>query len=221
MKNNELRDLLKKCSPSQIIEALSPFILEPRKNRIESVIANRTDQISLAIENPADMHNALACVRSAEAFGLSEVHIIAPEHEACSIRAVTQGTFYWMQVTFHDSLPDFLMHIKKEKRLLAGAVLDAKQTVSTLPTKQPLCLVFGNEARGLSATARDACDCFFTIPMQGMAESLNLSVAAAVSIYDLRQRTQDYRVSEKKANALRAQYYLNSVNQRTILKLLT
>lgn len=224
MKNTALTQLLQAYAPQHIIDTLSPFILDPRKNRIETVIAHRLENITVAIESPSDMHNALAIVRSAEAFGLSSVHIIAPEHEATSIRSVTQGSCYWIQMQFYQTLDEFLVQIKSENKMLLGATVDANDNLNDIVLDNPICLLFGNEDRGLSTAAKAACDGFFTIAMHGMVESLNLSVAAAVSIFQLTQQKRHLKntgdLTPKTATQLRAQYYLNSVNSRLILQLL-
>lgn len=222
MKQPNLTAYLNAHSPSLVIDALEPLIYTARKARIDAVIAKRIQHIQLAIECPADINNALACVRTAEALGVSCIHIIHPEGTAASAKVITQGAFYWVDVCFYHSLTDFLNTIEPHKMILAGAKMDGDTSVTKLPVNdKPLCLLLGNEHRGLSNAALEACDITYHIPMVGMSESLNLSVSAAISLYDTTTRKRESLgdasdICKGDAQVLRAKYYLNSVNERTI-----
>jgi tRNA (guanosine-2'-O-)-methyltransferase len=212
---------LKQHGAEHVIKSLEPFILPPRQQRIHDVLDRRLNSIQLAIESPLDINNALATVRSSECLGLSRVHIISPEPDIGGIHLITQGAFYWINILLYDTLDDFLSVMRKEGRLLAGATVNATTPLSTVPIEQPLCLILGNEQTGLSAAAQAACDFCYSIPMTGMSESLNLSVAAAISLYDTTQRKRHHLnangdLPPTEHQYLKASYYLNSVNQRLI-----
>ncbi len=219
MKQSTYKTILAQHGDLEVIEKLAPFVTEARKQRIDSVISGRLSQLQLAIECPSDINNALAAVRSAEAMGVANVHIIQPEGDAISARKVTQGAFYWVNLHYHDCLANFLTHLKTQDIALAGGTVTATQPLSAVPVDKPLCLIIGNEARGLSDEAVAACTIEYTIPMVGMSESMNLSVSAAISMYDTSQRKRallgcnsDLNATEQ--NHLRACYYLNSANPR-------
>lgn len=183
------------------------------------MISSRLQSLHLAIEAPSDIHNALAAVRSAEAFGIYHIHIIAAEGDVHRNNGVTKGSGYWVNIHWHNSVEEFLTFIRKENILLAGAIVDASENISAMPIEKNLCVIFGNEHRGLSEKARKNCDFLFKIPMYGMVESFNLSVAAAISLYDLTSRKRAFLsgkidLSEEAQQELRAQYYLQSVDQR-------
>lgn len=225
MKNKSCEQLFYQYAPEQIIKTLSPYLSDHRKLRIDNVILHRLNGITLAIEHPADINNALACVRTSEALGLEAVHIISPEHDARYINPITQCAFYWVDIIFHDSLESFLKIMKNENRLIAGAVVNETKTLSTVPVEKPLCILIGNEKRGLSDQAKKACDFLFTIPICGMIDSLNLSVAAAIALFDVTQRKRSAMqkqtdFSAESAQQLRAKYYLNSVEMRLATQLL-
>ncbi len=225
MKNKLCEQLFYQHNPDKIIKILSPYLSDHRKSRIDAVIQHRLNSITLAIENPADINNALACVRTSEALGLSTVHIISPEHDARYINPITQCAFYWVDIVFHDTFESFLKMMKVENRIIAGAVVNAEKTVSTMPIEKPLCILIGNEKRGLSDQAKKACNILFTIPICGMIDSLNLSVAAAIALFDVTQRKRSALqnqtdLSAESAQQLRAKYYLNSVEVRLATQLL-
>ena len=219
MRNHIIEQILLKQSPEKIIDALSPYLTDQRKARIEAVLQHRIESITLAIEHPADINNALAAVRTCEALGIATIHIISPQHHAQYINSITKSAFYWVNIVMHKTLSDFLPQMKKEKRIIAGAVLQTQKKLATLSIDQPLCILIGNEQRGLTDDAKKACDILFSIPMCGMVESLNLSVAAAIAVFDLTERKRAQLqnktdLSLHAANQLRAKYYLNSVDIR-------
>lgn len=206
-------------NPQMIIETLQPFISKARQARVSKVLSGRLGSITVAIEAPADINNALAAVRTCEALGVTHIHLIAPQGDAGAIRAVTQGAFYWVTIKLHPSLEDFLQSLPHASWQLAGAVMEAPVPLCEVPIDQPLCLLLGNEQRGLSISAKNACDFLYSIPMFGMSESLNLSVSAAISLYDTTQRKrnalgQNSDLSAEEYLQLQAKYYLRSVNPK-------
>ena len=213
-------------NPITILEKLAPLLSEARKQRIEHVLRHRLQSIHLAIEAPSDMHNALAAIRSCEAFGIVNMHIIAAEGGVVGIRAITQGTYYWINLQLHATLNEFLELATQQSWCLVGGVLNevAAVPLAEVPLQQTVGILLGNEQRGLSERARAACSVLYKIPMVGMAESLNLSVAAALTLYDVTQRKRregiETDLTESEANELRAKYYLNSVDARVAKNLL-
>ncbi len=225
MKQKKHKTLLQQFSPTSIIDALEPFVTQARQQRIKHVISGRLKGIQLAIECPSDINNALAAIRSCEAMGISTIHIIDPEGDARYARSVTQGAVYWVNLHFHESLDAFLSTIRSEEMLLAGAIMGGDIELAETPIDKPICYILGNEQRGLSQLAIEACDILYRIPMVGMSESMNLSVCAAITIYDTSTRKRklinaNSDLSAAEQLSTRARYYLNSVNPRIINNLL-
>lgn len=221
MKDKSHIQLLSKFTPEYILSTLSPFILEQRQDRIQSVLSDRLDSIHLVLESPSDIHNAMAAIRSAEAFGVVNVHIINPDSPAVHAKCITQGAFYWVNTIYHENLQSFLNTLPQSPFCLAGAQMEASTPLCQTPIDQPLYLMLGNENRGLSQQALDSCDIHYKIPMNGMSESLNLSVSAAISLYDTTARKRvalkgAMDMTEEKHQQLKAQYYLNSINQKLL-----
>lgn len=226
MKNKIIDQLLIQHDAQKITRLLSPYLTQQRKAKIDAVIQHRLDSITLAIEHPADINNALAAVRTCEALGIATIHIISPQYHAQYISSITKSAFYWINIIRHESLSDFLIAMQSEKRILAGAVIDAEKKLGGITLTRPLCILIGNEQRGLTTEAKQACDFLFSIPMCGMLESLNLSVAAAICLFDLSERKRQQLknktdLSEITAEKLKAKYYLNSVESRLAIHLLS
>ncbi len=226
MKFPEQKYILIKYAPDVIIETLLPYINGTRAQRIENVISGRLNSIQLAIEAPSDINNAFAAIRTAEALGVGKVHLISSEGSALTVRPITQGACYWVDILYHNSLQDFINYATQNKLHLAGGTLDATMPLSEVQVTQPLCILIGNEQRGLSLDAQTNCDYRYKIPMVGMSESMNLSVSAAISLYDTTQRKRqllkrngDLTLAEQQYT--RAHYFLNSVAPRLAIHLLT
>lgn len=204
---------------ARVAERLAPFLTEARRARIEAVLRARVGSLHVAIEDPQDPHNAAAVVRSAEALGAGAVHVVGGRASGLLSRRVTRGTFYWADVrhhaaweAFHGGLPAGMV--------LAGACVDGPTVdLAQVPIDRPLCLLFGNEQSGLSARARAACDLQFRIPMTGMAESLNLSVAAGIALFALLERRRALLggagdLPEAELLEQRARWYAKAVDPR-------
>lgn len=216
LSNSQFRNL----DPQVIIETLARHINASRQHRIEETLNKRLLTVQLALESPADLHNVFACIRTCEALGVARIHIISPEGKHVSGKSVSKGAQYWIDIHFHPSWEDFLKTVQPEL-VLAAALPKATATLDQVPIEKPLCLVLGNEQRGLSANALKASSIHYQIPLFGMTQSLNLSVSAAISLYDVTSRKRGYLQREGDLNddqkrQLRAQYCLNSVDPRIL-----
>lgn len=166
-----------------------------RQQRIRSVISRRQPTITVVLEDVHDVHNASAVLRSCDAIGVLDVHLVyvrdAPPkrafHEATSASAAK-----WIRIRYHDSIEScFGMLRQRGYWIFATALRHESIDLYRLDLTQPTALVFGNEKRGVSSEAVELADGCVHIPMQGMVESLNVSVACAVSLYEvMRQRRE-------------------------------
>lgn len=219
MKYDDQKTILDEYPPHVISDKLGQFINDKRKERIESVISGRLQGIQLAIESPADMNNAFAAIRTCEALGVSDIHLITTENNDMTRRRITKGSVYWVNIHYYKNIDEFLIAASKAGLVLAGGAIDATVPLSKVSVEKPLCIMVGNEHRGLSKTAQAACDICYQIPMYGMSESMNLSVSAAISLYDTTARKRamigtSTDLNEQEQSVLRAQYYLNSVSTK-------
>ncbi|MBV53146.1 MAG: hypothetical protein CL816_03655 [Coxiellaceae bacterium] len=225
MPKTHLHRKLEIYNAQHITDALQPYVTQRRKDRIESVLEKRLSGIQLILEAPCDINNAFAILRTCECFGIQHLHVIQPKGEAMSLKRLTRGAWYWVDLTIYNSLSECLNQLPSSPYCLAGATLSGEQTLHELSIDQPLFLMLGNEQYGLSDEAIHACHTTYQIPMCGMTESFNLSVSAAISLYDTTQRKRkclqapgDLSLDEKAQ--LTARYFLNSVNHRLVNSLL-
>jgi tRNA (guanosine-2'-O-)-methyltransferase len=204
-----------------VIARCAPYVTEARRSRIERVLHGRLGSIRVLSERPEDPHNAAAIVRTAEAFGVLHVHVVAASTGALHAPSTTQGAYHWVHTHHHDSLAELLVLRRKRPFLLAGAAMHGALPVDRLPVDRPLCVAFGNEGEGLSASLLEACDLTFRIPMVGMSESLNLSVSAAITLFTVTSARRAFLGTGSDlvgAEYLRekARYYAKSVEPRLL-----
>ena len=221
MDADELNTWITERGPDAAAAKLRPFVSDRRAARIEKILEARLGSIGVAVEHPQDPHNAAAIVRTSEALGILHVHVIGAEGKALHASNTTQGAFHWLHTHHHDDLPGFLDQVRGSGMRLFGASMQGRLALHELPVDQPLCLLFGNESRGLSQAAESACDETFRIPMVGMSESLNLSVSAAISLYETSRarraslgRASD--LSDAERSFERALGYARSVDPRLL-----
>ena len=156
-------------------------------------LLKRLDQppFLLILDGVQDPHNLGACLRSADAVGVDA--IVIPRDRSVSltstVRKVASGAAETVPLIQVTNLSRTLKWLKSEGIWLVGTAGEAKQTLYEVDLKGSLALVMGGEEKGLRRLTRESCDLLVKLPMAGSVESLNVSVAAGVSLYEaLRQR---------------------------------
>jgi tRNA (guanosine-2'-O-)-methyltransferase len=138
------------------------------------------------------------------------IHIIEGRTKFKSSMAVTQGAHKCVDIKIWENCNLFAAEMKRSNRRILVAAMDGAQDVYKMEISQPVVLVFGNEAEGISREMFELADGAFKIPMYGFVESFNVSVAAAISVSALRHgRVGDLCDVEKKI--LKARYYMRAV----------
>ena len=165
-----------------VIEALSRVVTPARLARLEEVVDGRTDDLAVVLDRLADPHNSSAVRRSADAFGVQNVHAVVGEHGFRASRGVAKGTERWLDVTRWETAEACARRLKADGYAIYVAAMGGAKTPETLREVPRLAVVFGNEHRGVSAEMRALADGSFSIPMRGFVESLNVSVAAAITM---------------------------------------
>jgi tRNA (guanosine-2'-O-)-methyltransferase len=201
---------LARSSPADVIRVLGPHLSEERRRRIDAVVDRRTTRIEVVVEGVHDPHNTAAVIRTADAYGIQNVHVIEGEKRFLSSRKVTQGAHKWVDIFVWRALDPFVEQMREQGRGILVADMEGAVDIVDLKVDRPSALVFGNEADGISARMREVADGAFKIPMHGFVESFNVSVAAAIALATL---CADGRgsLSPIEAEILRARFYLRAV----------
>ncbi len=162
-----------------------------RLQRMAAVLARRQPGIAVALEDVHDPHNVSAVLRSCDATGVPDIHLVYDVDEPPELSTgVAAGTQRWLTTTQHPTIDECYERLRAEgKTIYATALAGDTLDLYDVDLTAPCALVFGNESRGLSQAAIEGADATIRIPMLGMAESLNISVACAVVLFEaMRQR---------------------------------
>jgi tRNA (guanosine-2'-O-)-methyltransferase len=195
-----------------VIEALSPVVTPERLERIDAVVRGRTDGLVLVLDRIADPHNSSAVLRSADAFGVQTVHVIVGEHGFRASRGVSKGTHRWLDVVRYEGAEACVRRLKRDGYAIYVAAMGASTQPEDLQDMPRLAVVFGNEHRGVSPEMRSLADGTFAIPMRGFVESLNISVAAAITMQTLARDGRPHLPLERHRE-LKARFLMNSVQK--------
>jgi 23S rRNA (guanosine2251-2'-O)-methyltransferase len=148
------------------------------------------DALLLVLDGVTDPHNLGACLRTADAAGAQAV--IIPKDRAAVVdgvvRKVAAGAAEFVPVASVTNLARTLEMLKERGIWVVGADGDAEQTLYAADLKRPLALVLGAEGSGMRRLTRERCDFLVRIPMAGRVESLNVSVAAGVALFEARRQ---------------------------------
>jgi tRNA (guanosine-2'-O-)-methyltransferase len=197
------------------------FLVPGRKARIDEVVASRTRTLTVVMEAFCDPQNVNAVLRTCEAFGVQEIHVVeGPMKPYDRNKKISQNADKWLDVRRWKTTAECLGHLHGEGfRLYATHLGEGSRPLEELTFAGKVALVFGNESRGVSEEALALADERYAIPMMGFVQSLNVSVAAAVSL----ARAVERRVAERgrhgdlepeDAQALRERFYVRAVKQR-------
>lgn len=197
------------------------LLLEPRKERIEQVLANRTRNLVVVLDRLEDSFNMAAVLRTCEAMGVQEVHVIRNKDVPWSPNAkVTQGCDKWLDLTRYEDFATCHRALKDRGfSIQVSAIRDGAKSLFDLKFDQKVALVFGNERFGVSDEVLSLADGVFWLPMLGFTQSLNISAAASACItravaWRLEHLGRQGDLSEPEAGALRDRFKLLSVKQR-------
>ncbi|HSP87485.1 MAG TPA: TrmH family RNA methyltransferase [Ignavibacteriaceae bacterium] len=170
---------------------MQSFRTEKRTNKIISVLKSRQKSLHLVLENIHDPHNVSAIFRTCDSVGVGRVSLVYNIEKFPRIGKKSSASAHkWIEKEKFGSIEECSIKLKEEgyKIFVSSISPDAKMFYD-LDLTQKSAIVFGNEHRGVSKEAEKIADEKFIIPMFGMVQSLNVSVAAAVVLYEaLRQR---------------------------------
>ena len=189
----------------EIIRALEPLLTEERHARIDTVVAGRTRAVIPVLDGLYNPHNVAAVLRSADSFGAQEVHIIEGEEPLLASRRITLGADKWLDVVRHRDPRACVRGLKERGYSVFAAMMDGKTTPEELASIPRVAFVFGSESSGVSEAVLDECDGRYTIPMRGFSQSLNVSVAAALTLYAA-TRGRSSELSDDERLSLRARF---------------
>jgi tRNA (guanosine-2'-O-)-methyltransferase len=190
-----------------LLQHLREFVKDERANRFEQVLNSRTRHLTIALENIFQSQNASAVLRSCECMGIQDVHVIENSYKFETHPDIALGANKWLNI-YQYNTPEINNTTKAIEQLRQNGYKIVATTphkndfsLEELPIDHKIALFFGTELTGLSEEVIEQADYFMQIPMVGFTESFNISVSAALSIYELskriRQSLVNWRLSEE------------------------
>ena len=162
---------------------LEQFLLESRIERLKQAVARRTRSLTVALDGAHDPHNLSAVVRSCEGFGLLDLWVVESHARFRTNSKVAQGAEKWVDIHLHDDASTCARElVERGFELWVADAESAGTDVTGVPWERKIALVFGNEHEGVSPEMQEAASGRFSIPMHGFSQSLNVSVAAGISL---------------------------------------
>jgi len=162
-------------------------ITQRRRERVERVLQDRLGSVVVVLEAVHRRHNASAILRSCECFGLHEVHLISGDFKPS--KGAARGSERWLEVVQHTDTAECVAGLRARGFSIYAADLSTEaHTPDTVPIDGKVAILMGAELTGVSDEARALVDGFVCVPMRGMTESLNVSVAAACIIARVAER---------------------------------
>ncbi len=198
------------------ISLLAEFLSPSRIKKFASNLKNRTDFITVVIDDVYQPHNASAVLRSCDAFGLCEVYVIEDKYKFTPVRGISQSAEKWLEIkrfSTRQSCYDELIY-KGYKICVAVPPSNNSVFLDEFEPDGKIALVIGGEMNGVSDFFMERAEIFLSIKMFGFVESLNLSVAAAIMLYDLRRKIEkrgDWSLSALKKSKIFYRWMKKSV----------
>lgn len=175
---------------------LESFLSARRLERFLEILSKRTRHITVALEDVYQMHNASAVIRSCDVFGMQEAHLIEARYGRRLDKKIAMGAQKWVDVSRYENTASCIEALRhRGYQIVATSPHAGNLRPGELPLDRPVALFFGTEKEGLSKEVLQQADAAVSIPMVGFTESLNISVAAAILLYDLSNRLRNSGVA--------------------------
>lgn len=178
------------------IEGMMP---ESKKQKIAKVLPCRTRHVVSVIENVLDSNNTNAILRTSEALGIQEAHLVYGNIKYIPQKSVSKGAHLWMDTFKYgksntNNAIDCIQALKQRGYQLIVTTPNASKSVEHLDINKPLAICFGQESKGISETFLNHADEQICIPQYGFTESYNVAVAAGMILLPLIEKLRTSHV---------------------------
>jgi len=209
-----------RLSPGEIIALLQPHMTQRRLQRIRTVVSERTRSVVPVVEGLVNTGNVSAVMRSSEALGYQDFHVVKGDNERYKHSERTAGGAQkWIDIWRWTEPASLAAHLRDDGYRLVAMHLHADTVpIREIDFTERTALVFGNEEAGVSDAMMDEVDAACVVPLPGFTESFNVSVAAAVALYHAQQDRIDRQghhadLDEEEQLRLVARFCLRSVTE--------
>jgi len=210
-----------------LINYLFGFVTPHKRELMHKALENRTRHVTVVMEDVFQPHNISAAIRSAEGFGVQDVHIIEQRHAFVPEVSITRGSSNWVSLHHYhgqeNNTKTCFEQLRKDGYTIVATSPHAKSyKISEFPLDKKIALVFGTEDVGISDYVLQNCDESVVIPMFGFTESFNISVSVALCLYDvttrLRASSLDWSLPEHEKLQIQLDWLRSSIRGSAILE---
>jgi tRNA (guanosine-2'-O-)-methyltransferase len=212
----------------KLIDFLAEFVTENKRQKIAAVLEERTDYVTVALEDIYQPHNASAVLRTCECFGVQNVHIIESRNRYQVNPQVAMGSAKWLDLHRYrepgaDNTRICLASLRARGYWIVATSPNLQShTPRVLPLERPVALLFGTEEEGLTDGALAAADATLRLPQFGFTQSYNISVSVAVALATLMERLRSselpWRLTPARRRELTLAYYRRIVTRHEALE---
>jgi len=211
-----------------LISFFEECVTDQRRDLIDDKLNSRTKFITVVLEDIYNSHNASAVVRSCECFGIQDLHVVEQRNEYSLSPGVTMGSSKWISLNRYYAPKSNNIKVCYDSLKEAGYRILATTSdpnaihIRDYELKTPVALAFGTELDGLTDYAREQADEFIHIPMLGFTESFNISVSAAICLYELTGKLHDsdlpWELDETQRRNLKLEWYKKAIRRSKSLE---
>lgn len=162
-----------------------------RYTRIQQVLKARQPDLTVCLEEVHKPNNVSAVIRTADAIGLHKIHAVWPNKQMRTLGHTSAGARNWVEVDTHDNIHDAVTSLKQQNmQVLVTNLSETAVDFRDIDYTKPTAIIVGSEKEGISKQALALADQDIVIPMIGMVQSLNVSVASALIMYEAQRQRQ-------------------------------
>lgn len=215
-----------KAYKKALTQYLEGFVSERRLGRLKEVLDERTNHITLVLEDVYQTHNFSAVLRSADIFGIQTTNFIENRNKYKISEDVSMGSTQWLTLNryqHHENNTRACLSDLKEKgyKIVATSLHKNSVSLQELDVSKPIAIVFGTELTGISTDVEEMADEFVKLPMYGFTESFNISVCAALCMYELsnkiRKEVPDFGLNSSEKEDIYIEWLKASVKKHDLI----
>lgn len=199
---------------NKILASLYDLISLNKQDLFDEIAAQRTNHITVVLEDINKEHNASAVLRTCDCFGIQQMEVIEKNQDFTVHRDIAMGATKWVDITSYSDgeNPNIqcINDLKSKGYKIVATTPHTDITIAELDINQPIALVFGTERDGISKEIIEHADEFVKIPMYGFIESFNISVSAAIILSALRTKLEesslDWKLTDEQQTQLKIKW---------------
>ena len=209
-----------------LTQYLEGFVSQRRLGRLKEVLDERTNHITIVLEDVYQSHNFSAVLRSADIFGIQSINFIENRNKYKISEDVSMGSTQWLTLNRyqkHDNNTRACLTDLKAQgyKIVATSLHQNSVSLQELDVTKPIALVFGTELTGITKDVEEMADEFVKLPMYGFTESFNISVCAALCMYELstkiRKENPNYQLKKTEKDDIYIEWLKASIKKHDLI----